>query len=236
MKYGRLRASARSLYIDLIRIPHKGEPLIVSPAFGPSTYHANIESITKEEFYNSEEFPHVRFREPLTQESISAAAFEPSITKSDLLDSRWLQLGRIVEGPGGIFTNTMETDETKLKEMLNGATKVNGIYLINDQMAFAPYESFKTRKQEFGVFLEGGLARALEHTDGKIAENLARIASFYPNLADVWGLAGEIEEPRQRVAALSSNWVLGIFGDLFIGVGYTENAGHGGYAYGVMEE
>ncbi len=208
MKYGTLKAQTKLPTIDLIIVPHKGEPLIVSPAFGPNAYNSNVKAMTQGEFYNSEQFPNINFREPLTQESISAATFEfGERAKPHIFDPRWLQAGRIVRTQDGVFTNTTETDETTLKQLLNEATEVNGIYLIDDNMAFAPYESFKQGVQEGREFAEGGLARALEHTEEKVAENLAKIAAkgFYPRGVDVWRFDGS-KKPISRVACLGSDW------------------------------
>ena len=234
MKYGTLKAQTKLPTTDLIIIPHKGEPLTVSPAFGPNTYNNNVEAMTRGEFYNSEQFSNITFREPLTQESISAAAFEfESRAKPQIFDTRWLQAGRIVRTQDGVFTNTTETDENALKQLLDGATEVNGIYLINDDMAFAPYESFKTGVQEGRKFAEGGLARALEHTEAKVAESLEKIASkgFYPRGVNVWRFDGS-KKPISRVASLSS---VRFHVDWLNVDGYDWNDNYDGCAFGVRE-
>ena len=233
-EYGTLKAQIRLPTTDLIIVPHKGEPLIVSPAFGPNTYNSNVEAMNKE-VYNSEQFPNITFREPLTQESISAVAFEfESRARPEIFDPRWLQAGRIVRTQEGVFTNTTELDEAKLKAMLDSAEKVNGIYLINDQIAFAPYESFETGVQEGEKFAEGGLARALEHTEEKVAENLAKIAAkgFYPRGVDVWRF-DSVKKPISKVACLGSS---GFVDDDGLDVdGGDWDDYYSGFAFGVRE-
>ena len=231
-KYGIIKAKHELPTVDLLRVPHKGKPLIVSTVFGPNTYNTNVQAM-QGEFYNSDEFPSVTLREPLTQESISAAAYEfGSMAKPEIFDPRWLQAGRIVRTQDGVFTNTRETDGQALTALLNGAEKVNGIYLINDQMAFAPYESFETGVQEGEEFAQGGLARALEHTPETVAENLKTIASkgFYPSGVNVWGF-DKVRKPTSRVVSLGSGWDHG--GDWLNVVGNYWVDDDGGCAFGV---
>ncbi len=115
------------------------------------------------------------FREPTTFESISAIAYySENATKSGMLDLKF-NIGNVVRTSEGIFTNTKITDEKILKQLLGKAEKFNGIYLIDDKIAFAPYETFKEpfSSTKFGC----GLARALEHTRENRAETLFRIAN-----------------------------------------------------------
>ena len=273
MEYGLIEPDITKPRTNLLAVPHKGEPLIVMPlscnyiksrekAFDgllhlkrldKGTYNQNAEILKSNfyEFYNSEKFPSVRFRVPLTQESISAAACEFGPNAYRNLQHKWLQLGKVVRTKDGVFTNTSERDEAKLKTMLDGAKKVNGIYLIDEKMAFAPYESFKTGRQERREFAEGGLARALEHTDGTVAGNLARML-----VGDVMGMRfsakvnvfepESIEKPSSRkpisrVAALYCN---DFFrpenfkdGNLTFSVNYACGANvESGQMYGVMKE
>jgi len=64
-----------------------------------------------------------------------------------------------------------------LNQLLNGAEKVNGIYLLDNRIGFAPYDSFETGVQDADTFAQGGLARALEYTTEKTAPKLLEIAS-----------------------------------------------------------
>ncbi len=191
MKYGILKGPEMpQSSIDLVRIPHKGKPLIISPAFGPSHLKGVLDGMTQGSFYNSEQFPDVRFRKPLIQESISALVFEfESGIGPRTLDLGWLYAGEVMGTEEGIFTNTRERNTDRLKQLLNGTTKVNGIYLINDKIAFAPFESFETGAQEGREFAEGGLARALEHTETRVAEDLLKILSTenYPRGISISG-------------------------------------------------
>ncbi len=222
--------------IALRPVPHKGKILIASKAFGPGTYAKNLAKMQKTYSHDSDElgnFPRFTFRPATTSESISTAAYNfKNETKPQIFDPNWLQAGRIVRTQEGVFTNTQETDETKLKAMLDKAKEVNGIYLVSDTIAFAPYESFKTGIQEEGKFVEGGLARALEHTTGKKAENLAGISapSYYKLGVNVWGF-DQTNKPALRVADLGSGRGAGS-GRLDVGGDWDGD--YSGFAFGVL--
>jgi hypothetical protein len=178
----------------------------------------------------------VSFREPLTQESIAVAVYGFGSNgevdaKRDIFDPRWLQVGRHFNGQEGVFTNTGTiTNEAVLQKMLAKAEKVNGIYLINDQMAFAPYESFKQGEQDGGDFVEGGLARELEHTQGKTASNLALIADRknYPRGVYVGGFNTSFSGPRVSALGSSKDDRLYVYGYIWDDYSY-------GYAFGVLD-
>ncbi len=206
--------------------------------FGPKRYRKNLEEM-------SEDFSHpitgekISFRPATTSESIRIASdgfgedgeFD---AKKDIHDSRWNQTGYIVRTPEGVFTNTQELDEKTLMNMLNKAEKVNGIYLINDTIAFAPYESFKINIHdgEAGVelFTQGGLARALEHTKEKTAENLGKIASHYKRAGVNVCFFDDVKEPDLRVLGLGSSENSK---GMIVGDSWKES--FGGYAFGVLE-
>ncbi len=120
-------------------------------------------------------------------------------------DPKWLQAGYIVRTQDGVFTNTQELDESNLKQLLNGVKPTNGIYFINDQVAFIPYESFECHPQDIDTFAEGGLARGLEHVSGKIAPKLRKIASpkNYKSGVNVWGF-DSVNKPILKVASFYS--------------------------------
>ncbi|MBI2628680.1 hypothetical protein HYW74_01195, partial [Candidatus Pacearchaeota archaeon] len=106
LKYGIIKAKPSLPARDLFMLPHKGGDLIVSyPAFGPNSYLDNLSEMQKR-YFNSEQYPEVSFREPTTSESISAAAYKfRDMAKKQILDPRWLQLGRIVRTSEGVFAN-----------------------------------------------------------------------------------------------------------------------------------
>lgn len=225
---------------ELFNIPHRDGILTLGwPAFGPNRHNKNLAHMAETYSHPLTGEP-IFFREPRTSESISAAAYGfgnngEVDAKRDIFDPRWLQAGHIVRTQEGIFTNTKVTDEKSLKEMLNGAKKVNGIYLLDKEMAFAPYESFERGVQDCSTFAEGGLARALEHTSEKVAENLRQIASrkFYKRGVNVIGF-DKFKEPVLRVAGLGSlrgiaGGRLGVGGDLW----YDDYLG---YAFGVLKK
>ena len=220
----------------LLVVRHRGGDLTVSyPAFGPNTYKGNLEEMSKD-YSHPQTGERISFREPTTAESISAAAYEfENLAKPEIFDSRWLQAGYIVRTQDGVFTNTKITDEDSLKKLLDKAEKVNGIYLIDDKMAFAPYETFKQGMQDCDTFSHGGLARALEHTQEKVATNLREIASpkFYKRGVNVWSF-DSVKEPVLRIASLDSDRGLDRDG-LGIG-GYGGYEGRGGYAFGVLKK
>lgn len=104
-----------------------------------------------------------------------------------------------------------------------------------NNFGFAPYESFNQGVQDCDTFAEGGLARLLEHADGKTAENLRKITSpkFYKRGVNVYGFDGDIKEPVLRVAGLGSyggfdNYRLSVNGDH-----WNDNLG---YAFGVLDK
>lgn len=209
--------------INLLWVPHKGIKTGFShPAFGPSTYSDNLEKMQKQ-YFHSEELPKISFREPTTAESISAATYDfKKMAKPQILDPNLLRLGRIVKTSEGVFANPPKDeqgnsiiDERTLKSLLNGAKKVNGIYLCENDFGFAPYETFTRDTQNYDTFADGGLARVLEHTEEKTAKNLRTIASpiFYKKRVQVWGF-DEVKKPILEVTGLYSsgggdgNWLV----------------------------
>jgi len=220
--------------VDLLPvISHDGQNLDIA-VFGPNNYRNNLSSMQKA-YFHSAQLPNITFRPATTSESISAVSYDfENMAKPKIFDPRWLQAGYIVRTKDGVFTNTTETDDSRLKQLLNGAEKVNGIYLINDNTAFAPYDSFTTGTQDCDTFAHGGLARALEHTSEKVAKNLREIASpkFYKRGVNVIYF-DSVSEPALRVASLYSNWYIDDGGLHVDGDGW--NGGNDGCAFGVSK-
>lgn len=218
----------------LLVVPHiEGKLTVGYPAFGPDTYKRNLENMG-ETYSHPITGEKISFRPATTSESISPAAYDfKHLAKPTIFDSRWLQTGYIVRTQDGVFTNTTETNEKNLEQLLDRAEKVNGIYLISDKVAFAPYETFESGIQDCDTFAQGGLARALEHTSEKIAKNLREIASpkHYKKGVDVWGF-DSVKEPVLRVASLDSYG--GIVGNRLnvFGVNWYDDDG---CAFGVLE-
>jgi len=219
---------------ELLTVPHKKDNLIVSsPAFGRNNFKNNLDAMGRTYSLNGRTFS---FRKPLTSESISASAYGfgedgEFDTKRDIFNPSWLQVGSIIKTQEGVYTNTKETNEEALKGLLNGIEKTNGIYLRDDGIAFAPYESFKRGVQSAEDFARGGLARALGHTPEEVAKNLNKIASTYKEGVDVWSF-DEVQEPTLRVASLYSyrnGGRLGVDGNCR--VGYSN-----GFTFGVLNE
>ncbi len=239
--YGIIKATSVLPVRDLLLVPHKNRELVVShPAFGPDTYSNNLAEMQKT-YIHLEEHPQISFKEPTTSKSTSACAYDfEKLAKPQILDSRWLQLGRIIRTSEGVFTNPPRDaqgnsilDEETLMSLKDRAKKVNGIYLGENDFGFAPYGSFTRGIQDCDTFAKGGLARLLEHTEEEVAENLRKIASkkFYKRGVNVLGF-DSVEKPLLRVVCLYSGRYfddsgLGVGGDWF---GYS----YGGYAFGVL--
>lgn len=232
--------------INLLRVPYANDSLLVSyPAFGPNTYTTNLTKMQKTYSHNSKNlhFGEFSFSEPTTAESISAAAHDfENLAKPKIFDNNWLQAGRIVRTSEGVFVNPPKDeqgnplcDEAKLKKLLDGAQKVNGIYIVKNpalrDFGFAPYKTFKQGVQKAGDFIEGGLARVLEHSTGK-AEKLGVVASpqFYRRGVDVLEF-GPAEEPILRVAGFYSGRY---FGSGRLDVDGYWGGGYCGCAFGVF--
>ena len=235
-KYGIIKQAKPQFPVrELLVVPHQDRDLIVSyPAFGSNTYKGNLEQMSKD-YSHPITGERISFREPTISESLSAAAYDfENLAKKEIFDPKWLQTGYIVKTKDGVFTNTKTTDEKLLKELLNKAEKINGIYLIDDKMAFAPSETFERGIQDCDTFAHGGLARALEHTQEKVAKNFREIASpkFYKKGVNVYGF-DDVKEPVLRVAGLVS-YVSVDGGRLYV-FGYDWSGYDYGCAFGVLE-
>lgn len=233
-QYGIIKAKQPEFPVrSLLRVPHKDGNLEVAyPAFGPNTYSNNLTEMQKS-YSHPVTGERISFREPTTDESISASVYDfKDMAKPQIFDPRWLQAGRIVRTLEGVFANTKETDESALKSLLKKCTKFNGIYLGENGFGFAPYETFKQGVQESEEFAEGGLARLLEHSEGKAAENLRAISSpkFYRRGVNVINF-DKVKEPVSRVVGLLSDRGLDN-GGLDVGGGWDDDSG--GYAFGVL--
>nr|AQS29543.1 hypothetical protein [uncultured archaeon]AQS33472.1 hypothetical protein [uncultured archaeon] len=199
--------------IALRRVPSVRGDLIVSPAFGSNTYKANIAQMQRTYSHDSEDLgnhPRFTFNPATTFQSLDAVAYNfAEDAKPKIFDSRWLQAGPVVRTPEGVFTNTQETDDVELRKMLAKVKKVNRIYLINDKIAYAPYESFTRGIQDAGDFAinlrTNGLARALEHSRGKKAKNLTQMLKSYTLGVNVWGFE-PTDKPVSMVVGLPSYW------------------------------
>ncbi len=227
--------------IDLFVAPHQDKDLIVH-AFGPNTYRKNLVEMQKTYSHDSDELgnhPRITFRPATTSESISAADFDfDKVAKPQIFDPNWLQ-ARIVRTNKGFFTNTIEIDELVLNRLLSekynkSLVKSNGIWLIDETIAFAPYETFRQGDQDSKEFAGSGLARALEHTKGKTARNLANISDKKNYKLGVWVRGFDpTSEPIARVVNLGSDrdadsYRLVVVGDYWGG-------GGGGSAFGVSD-
>jgi hypothetical protein len=224
--------------IDLLPpISHNGKELDMT-LFGTNSYRSNIQNMQKA----YKVLPNISFRPSTTAESISAATYNfENFAKPKIFDPRWLQTGYIIKTQEGVFVNPPKdnlgkfiTNEKILKSLLKSDRKINGIYLLDNDFGFAPYDSFTRGFQDCNLFSQGGLARALEYTPEREAKSLRKIASpeFYKGGVNVWGFEG-VEEPALRVVGMDSNWYLDGCG---LGVsGSNRNDSNNGYAFGVLK-
>lgn len=229
---------------ELLVVPHEGQDLTVSfPAFEAYSYKENLGKM-QENYSHPVTGEQMSFRPATTSESISAVAYDfetdrEADAKKSIFDSGWLQLGYIIRTSDGVFTNTQITDESQLRLLLDNAQKVNEIYLLDNGVGFAPYETFEKGVQDANTFAHGGLARVLEHTTEKEARNLRKIASHesYKGGVDVWGFDSFKEdgfkEPIISVAGLDSD--RDPVGDRLDVGDIIWNGGRNGYAFGVSK-
>src|SRR3989344_3644377 len=244
--YGIKKATRSLPERSMLVVPHGGKNLQISyPAFGPNWYKSNVAEMGKK-YSHSSERPEISFREPTTSESIAAVAHGFGSkgdvdAKRDIFNPRWLQLGRIVRTSEGVFANPPRdaqgntvTDAQRLTTLLNGVTKVNGIYLAPNDFGFAPYDAFTRGVQDCDTFAKGGLARILEHTSSKMAKHLHVIASpeNYKKGVHVLGF-DSVTTSVVMVASLGSDRD---FDDDRLVVGGGSWVGdYGGFAFGVLE-
>ncbi len=240
------KAEAREQLPEISLLPtiaHEREQLDMA-LFGSNWYRENIKVMARAYFY-SKEFPNITFTPATTGKSISAVAcgFGENgeyDAKRDIFDLRWLQAGWILRTQEGVYANPLDaqgnpiTDERILKPFLTADRKVNGIYLLDNDMSFAPYDSFTRGVQDCDTFAQGGLARALVHTHEKEAKNLRTIASpkHYKRGVNVSNFE-EVKEPVLRVVLLYSSRGLGR-GRLFVYGGWYGLSD--GYAVGVRSK
>lgn len=222
---------------------------VLVATFGSTTYKTNVSNM-RGPYFNSSSHPNLTFRPATTARSIDVLASDVPKFKKQILNPKWLQAGRIGRASEGVYVNLPLDengepiiDERVLKSYLNGVKKENGIYVVENgkvegvnDFSFAPYGSFKTDVQETGDFVEGGLARALEHTSEKVAPNLVILAKTYSLGVNVWGFEpvkkGEV---LPRVASLDSNRNLDDDRLVVDGSDWYDYS-DGGFAFGVSGE
>jgi len=248
MAYQIRNAEPRNLLpeIDLLpEIQHRGSKLDVH-LFGPNTYQGNIRDMQKKGFHSSQ-LPNISFSPATTSESISIASHGfKNFARPKIFNQSWLQEGYIVRAQEGVYANPPKDSQGKtiteeqgpqgLKSFLKKDKKVNGIYLMDNDFGFAPDESFRRGVQDTGDFLEGGLARVLEHTSEKEAEVFGKIASpkFYKRGVDVYGF-DEAAQPVLGVLGLYSDRDLDA-GRLIVNGSFWYGLNYNGFAFGVLRK
>jgi len=233
--------------MSLIKIAGDRNLITRLDAFGPNTFDENVAEMQKT-YSHPDTGRIITFREPTTAESIIALPYDFANRKRKILDPLWLQLGRIARTSEGVFVNLPKrdaqgkliTDEQTLKSFLTSDKKDKGIYLLDGDFGYAGYETFRQGVQDAGDFIEGGLARVLNHSQSP--EQLKEIASKknYPLGVDVRGFDPG-SELALRVAGLGSV----TFGGRRLGVGgddwYDFSSGdfggdyYLGFAFGVLK-
>ncbi len=162
---------------------------------------------------------------------------------------KFLQLGRIVKTSEGVFANPPKdengnpvTNEDELKSYLNRAKPIKvdkgRIYIVSDSeqlrdFGFADYDSFERGPQDYDTFLQGGLARVLEHTE-KPAEAFSQIVSKenYPMGVKVCDF-DSVERPALILVLLDA---VGYSDDDFRLNVNGEDLRNVGYAFGVLNK
>ncbi len=180
--------------ISLTMRPHNGKEVMIANFRG--TYYGAIEDMNKH-YWHSEDLSDITFAPVTTVESLSYETFGRENLGWPLFCCDDLNAGIFVRTPEGVYINPGKTvkqverknswdslhlklDMNALRNLKDKATKINGIYLGENDFAFAPWRSFNNeREQSPKEFAEGGLARAIEHTSEKIAEKLYKVASSY---------------------------------------------------------
>jgi len=180
--------------IPLMLRPHKGKNVRIAEFYG--SYFRTISEMEKH-YRHSRYFSDITFTSMTTPESLEHTVFDWDLAQH-LFSTERVNLGIYVRTGEGVYINPGKTitkfetetgGEPKLQLDMEGLTnlrdkaeKINGIYLGEDDFAFAPWESFKSSQSwndclEAKEFAEGGLARAIEHTSEKIAPTLFKIVS-----------------------------------------------------------
>lgn len=249
-KYGIRKSEAQFPPIDLLPEVEYNGKILNAAVFGPNYFSKNVENMQKQ-YFHSKQLPNITFRSATTSEAIAIASngfnkkgeFD---AKRDILDPRWLQLARIGRASEGIYLNIPKDkngnpigDEKELKQFINKAKKVNGIWIVPNgkfenvrDFVFVPYDTFEQKVYENSKeFAESGLARGLECSNGKKAEKLENISSKenYPNGASVLGW-GSSKNLQLRIPGL-----LSVDGLLLVG-GDDWGDYDGGFAFGVCSK
>ncbi len=168
------------------------------PIFGPDAYSLNVAKIRSARTLSGR-----KFRECTTVESMIISALDfIKVIKPKIFDLSSLQIGRIVKMPEGIVANPPMNNRgdtilkrDKIKNFIDSARKIKigkgNIYLGENDFGFAEYETFQHDAQDCKTFLEGGLARILEHSaqsaqpfkviaNSKIYKRGMDVYSFHP--------------------------------------------------------
>lgn len=244
--------------IDLVKISGEGGLVTTLRTFGEGSFRENIEEM-RQHYSNPKMGDDIQLRGPTTAESILIASKE--IGKyTDFIPHKF-QIGGFVKTSQGIFVNPPNgkrgnpiTDKRVLKSYLNGTKPKRvgrgKIYIVSNSetlrdFGFAEYGTFGVDNGFYGrhdweLFLKGGLAKVLEHTEGE-AKNLKVISSFKIH-ANGGGVRVKMLDdiprgPNYRVIRMESN------GDIRKGQTNLDfddissyDGGHIGSAYGVLDE
>jgi len=230
---------------DLLKVPHKDTILTVShPAFGPGTHQDNIEKMQKGYTFLPA-YARINFKPLTTDKSISSAAYDfPNLAKRQIFRLSWLQIGYALLTKARIIVNPLDEngkptwDVKYLNSLLKSTQKIpvnkGHIRLGPNGLASATYTSFQTGDQDAETFANGGLARILEHTEGK-ATKLAEIASLenYQKGVNVWRRFNSINKPILRFVGLGPREPpFGDLGKFNVGGDFWYDCSDDGYAFG----
>lgn len=236
--------------ISLIKISGERNLIVSLDVFGPTYFEENIKEMQKS-YFHPQTGETITFREPTTTESVLIASYDfENRAKPRIFDPKWLQIGRIVRTSEGVFANPPKDtqrntiiDEKILKSYLNKVKPVKvgkgKIYIVSDtenlkDFGFIEYDSFKRGVQDCDEFVNGGLARILEHSEE--SKNLKSISSpkFYKRGVNVWNF-DKVKQPVLKVVSLDSDRNLD-GGRLDVDDDGRCDYYVGGFAFGVLDD
>lgn len=163
-KYGTI-IEPKTVNPPIALLPLEEGLTVAYPAFGSATYNSNLERMG-EKYSHPKTGETITFREPRTQESIRAARLgfgsQGEIDfKREVFNPSWLQAGRRVGTKQGIFFNTNELDEARLRDSLSRATIHNGVYLLQDGNFLCRTQKYRTRNSNKQRFRKGMFSKSI---------------------------------------------------------------------------
>jgi hypothetical protein len=177
--------------ISMMLRPLHGKDVRIARFYGQ--YYRALENMGKH-YWHSNYFSDITFAPVTSTEALRHVMFDESLANY-IFSSPRLNLGLYVRTSEGIYFNPgnavktlpvefgvpeINLDLEELTNLKNKSVKVNDIYLGENDFSFAPWETFRTSKNNFDEipaleFAKGGFARALEHSYQEIAPTFFKI-------------------------------------------------------------